>query len=467
MSHHIFPDDFLWGAATSAQQIEGGRHADGRVDSIWDSFAAIPGNIADGSDPSVTCDHYHRWRDDIALMRDLGLTAYRFSIAWPRVVPGGTGPVNAAGLDFYDALVDGLLAAGIEPFPTLYHWDLPQRLQDRGGWANRDTASAFVDYAAAVVRRLGDRVRQWTTHNEPWCVATLGHEEGHHAPGHRDPAEALRVAHHLMLSHGLAVAAIRDAAAAAEVGIVVIHTPAYPATDTAADRDAARWFDGFFNRWYLEPIFRGRYPADAVADRIAAGHLAGPDLPFVQDGDLATIAAPLDFLGVNYYSRNVMRAGEGGRPEAVKMAPEDELTTMGWEVYPDGLYDTLMRIHRDYWPGAIHIAENGAAYDDAPAADGRVHDRRRIAYLRQHLSAVRQAIADGVPVQGYFPWSLMDNWEWAHGYDQRFGLCAVDRQTLQRIPRDSAAWYRDVIAPHAIDDASPTSSEGDSRANQA
>ena len=399
-----FPADFLWGAATSAQQIEGGRREGGRGESIWDRFAATPGKIADGSTPDIACDHYHRWRDDIRLMRRLGLDAYRFSVAWPRIQPTGRGPANAAGLDFYDALVDALLEAGIEPFPTLYHWDLPQDLQDEGGWGERAVVEAFAEYAALVTRRLGDRVRRWVTHNEPWCIAVLGHEEGHHAPGHKDPAEALRVAHHLLLSHGRAAAAIRAETAAAEVGLVHNICPAYPASDRGVDRDAARWFDGFFNRWFLDPVFKGAYPEDAILDRVAAGHLAGPELPFVQEGDLAEIAAPLDFLGLNYYSRVVMEAAADGTRRAVPPGPDAEITDMDWEVYPDGLADCLERVHRDYAPPAVYITENGAAYDDPAGPDGRIADDRRRSYLDLHLRALHRALAAGVPVRGYFLW---------------------------------------------------------------
>ncbi len=464
MTRRLFPDGFTWGAATSAQQIEGGRFEGGRGESIWDRFASIAGKIEDGSNSDIACDHYHRWPEDVAIMRGLGLDAYRFSIAWPRILPGGRGQVNDAGLDFYDSLVDGLLEAGIQPFPTLYHWDLPQALQDEGGWGERDTAKAFAEYAAIVARRLGDRIGHWATHNEPWCAATLGHEEGHHAPGHLDPSEALRVAHHLLLSHGWAAEAIRREAPAAEVGIVHIHCPAYPATDSRHDRDAARWFDGLFNRWYLDPIFRGAYPADAIADRIAAGHLEGPELPFLREGDLDAISAPLDFLGLNYYSRSVMKADEDGKRVAVKVAPDDELTQMGWEVFPQGLHDSLLRVHRDYAPRKIYVTENGAAYDDRVDNEGRIADPKRIAYLREHLLAIQRAISDGVPLAGYFAWSLMDNFEWGFGYKMRFGLHAVDSETLQRIPKDSASWYRDVIANNGVVDESTPTIHGESRA---
>ncbi|HMB71156.1 MAG TPA: family 1 glycosylhydrolase, partial [bacterium] len=293
MTTERFPADFLWGVATSSQQIEGAVEEGGRGESIWDRFAAQPGNIEDGSDPAVACDHYHRWREDVELLRRLGVGAYRFSIAWPRIHPTGRGPVNGAGLDFYDRLTDALLQAGIRPFATLYHWDLPQALQDEGGWGNRDIVDAFVEYSGTVAARLGDRVTDWVTHNEPWCIATLGHEEGAHAPGHRDPAEALRVAHHVLLSHGLAVSEIRRTAPGARVGIVLNLTPATPAAP-GRDEDAARQFDGLFNRWYLDAVFRGRYPEDALQDRVRWGHLEKPELPFVRPGDLQTIAAPLD-----------------------------------------------------------------------------------------------------------------------------------------------------------------------------
>jgi len=464
MSRHSFPAGFLWGAATSAPQIEGGRNEGGRGDSIWDRFAELPGKIADGSNPDVACDHFHRWHEDIDLMKWLGLGAYRFSIAWPRILPTGTGAVNSVGLDFYDALVDRLLEAGILPFPTLYHWDLPQTLQDRGGWAERDTAEVFVEYATVVTRRLGDRIRHWMTHNEPWCIATLGHEEGHHAPGHRDPAEALRVAHHLLLSHGWATEAMRRDVPGIEVGIVLNHCPAFPATDSEADRDAARWFDGFFNRWYLDPIFRGSYPADAIADRVAQGHLKGHDLPFVKDADLASIATPLDFLGFNYYSRAIMQAGPENRPVAVKTVSPEEFTDMGWEVYPLGLYESLLRVHREYGPSRIYITENGVAYDYPVNPDGRIPDPKRITYLHEHLLAARRAIADGVPLEGYFTWSLLDNFEWGFGYAKRFGLFAVDFETQQRIPKDSAYWYRDVVTTNAVNDTSTPTIQGESRA---
>lgn len=454
MADLSFPKGFVWGVATSAPQIEGGVHEDGRGESIWDRFAAEPKRIADGSDPSVACDHYHRWRGDIDLMRWLGVGAYRFSVAWPRILPEGRGAANSAGLDFYDGLVDALLENGIRPFVTLYHWDLPQPLQDAGGWGVRTTAEAFVEYTAAVTKRLGDRVHHWITHNEPWCVAHLGHEDGEHAPGHRDPAESLRAAHHVLLSHGWALDAIRENSPGAEAGIVLNLVPVYPASADERDRDAARWFDGFFNRWYLEPLFCARYPEDAIADRIRGERIDPRGLPFVERGDLESISKPLDFLGLNYYSRVVMRSGDSGIPVAAPMVPREALTDMGWEVFPEGLYEMLVRIDREYKPPKIYITENGAAYTDEAGADGRVADSRRIDYLRGHVAAAHRALAAGVPLGGYFVWSLLDNFEWAHGYTKRFGLCAVDYATQARTPRDSAFWYRDVLKKHAVDNGS-------------
>ncbi|MFN8589010.1 MAG: GH1 family beta-glucosidase [Candidatus Eisenbacteria bacterium] len=451
MSGARFPDGFRFGAATSAQQIEGGAREGGRGESVWDRFAAQPGRVKDGSTPAVACDHFHRWREDVALMRELGLDAYRFSTGWSRVLPTGEGAPNAAGLDYYDQLVDALLAAGITPFVTLNHWDLPQALDDKGGWGARACVDAFVAYAEAVSRRLGDRVKHWITHNEPWCIATLGHEQGAHAPGRKDPAEALRVAHHLLLSHGRAVPVLRAHSPGAEVGFTTMMVKAEAASDTPADRDAERQCDGLFNRWFLDPLYRGAYPADVIADRVRHGALASPELPFVEPGDLATIATPTDFVGVNYYSRAVVRAGADGRPQGVPQAPPEALTEMGWEVYPRGLSDLLVRVTRDYAPARLYVTENGAAFaDPAPGADGAIADPRRVEYLRTHLSAALDAIAGGAPLAGYFCWSLLDNWEWAEGYTKPFGLHAVDFATQRRTPKHSARFYRDVVAARAV-----------------
>jgi beta-glucosidase len=452
MPVHRFPDGFAWGAATSAQQIEGGRNAGGRGDSVWDSYAEQEGRIEDGSNPSRACDHYNRWREDVEHMQWLGLSAYRFSTSWSRVMPRGTGAPNPTGLDFYDGLVDSLLAAGVEPHVTLNHWDMPVELMDDGGWASRGTVDAFIAYAAAVTARLGDRVRHWATHNEPWCVATLGYEEGCHAPGLTDPAAALRAAHHLLLSHGRAVGVIRGNSPAGKVGIVLNLVPPEPASESEADADAARQFDGYFNRWYLEPLFHGEYPDDAIADRVRYGHLLKPELPFVHDGDMATIKAPVDFLGINYYSRAILKAGPDGKAVGADVVPKEELTEMGWEVYPQGLPDLLVRVSREYGPKEIYITENGIALPDEADAEDRVDDLRRVEFLRDHLLAAHRATESGVPLKGYFHWSLMDNFEWGHGYTKRFGLFRVNFETCERVPKTSARWYRNTIAANAVSD---------------
>ncbi len=432
-----FPPDFVWGTATAAYQIEGAVLEDGRGESVWDRFSATPGKVRNGDSGAVACDFYHRYRDDIGLMTELGLDAFRFSVAWPRVLPGGRGRVNEAGLDFYDRLVDELLAHGIEPFLTLYHWDLPQALEDEGGWRVRSTAEAYAEYAAVVAERLGDRVRHWTTHNEPWVVAWAGHAHGRHAPGLTSEAAAVAVAHHLLLSHGWAAAAIRRAAPDAGVGIVLDLWEAYPASESPDDQAAARRVDGEHNRWFLDPIFRGTYPADLV-DR---NELVAPVL---RDGDLATISTPIDYLGVNNYSRAIVAAGPGG-PRTVRN--DGALyTEMDWEVFPEGLRRVLVRVAEEYGPAAIYVTENGASFGDIRTHDGRVHDPERAAYLRDYLAAVAQAVETGAPVKGYFVWSLLDNFEWAHGYSKRFGIVFVDYPTLERVPKDSFYWYRDFIA---------------------
>jgi beta-glucosidase len=452
----LFPRGFLWGVATSAFQIEGGAEVDGRGPSVWDTFAAQPGKIEDASNARVTCDHYHRWIEDLDLLRWLGVGAYRFSIGWSRVLPDGH-HVNEAGLTFYDRLVDGLLERGITPFVTLNHWDLPQALDEAGGWPERTTTTAFVEYADVVSARLGDRVKHWVTHNEPWCIAHLGHEAGEHAPGRRDAAASLRAAHHLLLSHGWAVEPIRRNARGAEVGIVLNLTPAVPATDDLADADAVRAFDGFFNRWYLDPLLRGSYPVDAIADRVRRGHLADGELPFVRHGDLASIATPIDFLGVNYYSRVVMRMDPQNGPVPVTPGAKVPVTDMGWELEPDHLRMLLVRLNEEYGAPKMYITENGAAYADAPDAHGRIADVRRIDFLRTHLHAIHRAIEAGVSVNGYFAWSLLDNFEWGHGFTKRFGLFWVDYETLQRLPKESAFVYRDLVAANALVDSESSS----------
>ena len=450
-----FPPGFTFGVATSSYQIEGAHQADGRGPSIWDTFCRTPGAVAQGDTGDVACDHFHRWSSDIGLMRQLGVSAYRFSVAWPRVFPTGAEPTpHAAGLDFYDRLVDGLLDAGIAPWVTLYHWDLPQGLQDLGGWPDRRLVDHFVRYADAVSRRLGDRVGHWITHNEPWCASILGHADGHHAPGHRDWGEALAAAHHLLLSHGRAVPVIRANAPGAKVGITLNLSPAFPASESEADREAARHFDGTMNRWFLDPCFGRPYPADMVRDYQRMGRLPAGPLPFLREGDIDEIAVDTDFLGVNYYSRAIARsetiAEADNAPRTLEEPGPERQTDMGWEVYPDGLRALLLRVADDYPVDQLVITENGAAWPEGPDADGRVRDTRRQAYLRAHLEACLEAIDGGAPLAGYFAWSLMDNFEWAFGYEKRFGLVHVDFDTLVRTVKDSGRWYADVARSGAL-----------------
>jgi len=450
-----FPAGFVWGVATSSYQIEGAASEDGRGESVWDTFTRVPGKIADGSNGDAACEHYHRYRDDVALMKRLGMKAYRFSIAWPRVLPAGRGAVEPRGLDFYSRLVDALLEAGIEPYATLYHWDLPQPLQNEGGWGVRTTAEAFLEYAEVVTRRLGDRVKRWITHNEPWCVSILGYQRGLHAPGVEDFPTALAASHHLLLSHGWAVPVVRANVPGAQVGIALNLNPGTPASPSEADRDACRRFDGFFNRWYLDPLYGRGYPEDVVADYAADGHLPPSGLPVIQGGDLSAIAVPCDFLGINYYMRTVVRSDRVSEtenaPRTVHLAPRSEWTEMGWEVWPDGLSDILQRVHRDYAPGPLFVTENGASYSTGPDATGSVPDVARIAYLKGHLAAASRALQLGVPLAGYFVWSLLDNFEWERGYTQRFGITWVDYATQARTAKDSALWYAGVIAENGFE----------------
>ncbi len=439
-----FPPRFVFGAATSAYQIEGAVAADGRGPSWWDSFAHTPGRIADGSTGDQACDHYHRWPEDLDWMERLGLRGYRFSIAWPRVLPAGRGRLNPAGLDFYERLVDALLARGIAPCITLYHWDLPQPLADAGGWQTRATAEAFADYAAVAMRRLGDRVARWSTLNEPRCAAWVGHLEGRHAPGLQDLRATLAAAHHLLLAHGQAMQAMRAERPGASLGIVLDVKPYTAAAPGPEHAEAVRRADGVFNRWFLDPLFRGAYPDD-IAGELAAS------MPVVQPGDLAQIAQPLDHLGLNYYTRgHVCHDPTRPHPQAREVpVPGAHYSTMGWEDWPEGLLHMLRRIHREYGPKAMFVAENGAAEPDGLDADGRVQDPARTRYLAGHLQACAQALREGVPLDAYFAWSLMDNFEWGRGLTQRFGLLHVDFQTFQRRAKDSALAYRDFIRAHA------------------
>jgi beta-glucosidase len=430
----VFPPHFQWGAATSAQQIEGAAREDGRGLSIWDGFCAEPGRIKDGSNVDVACDHYHRYPEDVKLMQWLGLGAYRFSFAWPRLQPDGRGAWNEAGFAFYDRLLDKLLDAGITPHATLYHWDLPLALQASfGGWLSRDSVPLFADYAAEVARRFGDRLACIATHNEPWCTATLGYQTGQFAPGHCSRAEASQVSHHLLMSHGAAIQAMR-AETGTKLGIVLNHTPPFPAEPIEADRRAARLADGTSVRWYMDPIFLGGYPADVIE------HL-GADAPVVQTGDLALIRQPLDFLGVNFYTRDYVST----KTPAAQAPGTLGFTDMGWEIYPQALTQHLVRLSREYLPPTMYITENGMANADV-MVDGRVPDVARIEYLRRHLHAVARAMELGADVAGYFYWSLLDNFEWDSGYSKRFGLFHVDYATQERTAKDSAHWYRDFIA---------------------
>ena len=467
-----FPPDFLWGAATAAYQIEGAADADGRTPSIWDTFARVPGAVAGGDTGDVACDHYHRWPEDLDIVRDLGLRAYRFSTSWPRVVPG-PGRIEPRGLDFYSRLVDGLLERGVQPWLTVYHWDLPQWLEDRGGWASRDVVDRMTEYALALHDRLGDRVRHWTTLNEPWCSAFLGYAGGQHAPGRQEPQAAVSAMHHLLLAHGRTTRALRAVDRTATLGLTVNCTVADPAHPWhPADADLAARTELLLQRVLVEPALRGRYP-DGAAEAFAA---AGTTIP-VRDGDLAEIAAPVDFLGVNYYNGGAVCAHPVQGPDALPtqasvtratadpnvglgpswlVARDLPRTAMDWEVQPDGLRRLLGTLHREYTGPAgipLYVTENGAAFDDVVEPDGSVEDHERTAYLVEHLAAVRQAIAAGVDVRGYFVWSLLDNFEWAYGYDKRFGVVHVDFDTLARTPKRSARVVSQVARTGRLDPA--------------
>jgi beta-glucosidase len=442
-----FPADFLWGAATSAYQIEGAAHEDGREDCIWDAFARVPGATFKGDSAEVAADHYHRMPEDVALMAELHLNAYRFSLSWSRILPRGTGTVNARGLDFYDRLVDELLAHGICPVATLYHWDLPLALHEKGGWLTRETACAFADYAEVAVRRLGDRVSWWITLNEPWCAAYLGYGLGIHAPGIHDMQAATVASHHLLLAHGLARQRIRlYAQPQARLGITLNLTPIFAADDADETMHAVEQADALHNRWFLDPLFSGQYPERLFADLAIAP-------PPVEDGDMELIAEPLEFLGVNYYSRTVLRTRRSNGDshphipayETVAPVPGASYTETPWEIYPRGLVDALERVHRDYAPPLILVTENGAAFADQWDGKTPVRDQRRVEYLRDHIEALAQARRQGIPVGGYFIWSLLDNYEWADGYSKRFGIVYVDYATQRRVIKESGRWYAALI----------------------
>ena len=445
MSSNGFPKGFLWGAATAAYQVEGAAREDGRGETIWDRFCRVPGAIHGGDTGDVACDHYHRWRSDVENMRDLGLSAYRFSTAWARVFPQGRGKLNRKGLDFYESLVDGLLVAGIRPAVTLYHWDLPQALQDIGGWTNRDTASWFAEYADCMYTHLGDRVKTWVTLNEPWVSAFAGHAQGVHAPGTRDFSTAVQAAHVLLHAHALAVGAFRELGGRdGRIGITLDLHRVYPWSDGQSDREAAVRCDGHVNRWFLDPVFTGTYPRDML--ELYAKHQAAPR---EHEGDAEALAAhPVDFLGVNYYFPHRVYASDAGgllgyEHGRLERCPRTE---MDWEVNPDSMCELLLRLKADYGDPAMFITENGAAYRDQRVEKGQVQDDDRIEYLDGHLGACRRAIEGGVKLQGYFLWSLLDNFEWGFGYSRRFGITHVDFATQERTWKKSAGWYQRVIA---------------------
>jgi beta-glucosidase len=445
--NNSFPQDFLWGAATAAIQIEGATDEDGRGETNWDRFCK-EGRTFSGDTPVIACDHYHRYRDDIKLMSELGIKAYRFSIAWARILPEGTGSINQRGLDFYRSLVDELLNAGITPFATLFHWDLPQTLEDKGGWLNRQTIDHYVHYTDIVSRALGDRVKDWGTFNEPQAFGFMGYLWGVAPPGHKDStyAESTQVIHHLLVAHGKAIPVLRANSSGAKVGITLNMAPVYPASDSETDRAAASRLDDRENRWFADPLYKGEYPAERIA-------LLGNAAPKIEAGDMQIISTPMDYLGLNYYTRaHIADDPEADNLEKIRYVrvPDAEYTDVDWEVYPDGLRVHLLRLARDYPVKEIYVTENGCASADTIDSDGQVHDPLRVSYLRTHFTAMSEAIAQGVPLKGYFAWSLMDNFEWSLGYSKRFGIIYVDYPSQRRIPKDSFAFYQQVIRNNRV-----------------
>ncbi|WP_139491768.1 GH1 family beta-glucosidase [Brevibacillus dissolubilis] len=451
-----FPKHFTWGSATASYQIEGAARADGKGESIWDRFSRMPGRVANGDTGDVACDHYHRYEEDIQLMKELNLASYRFSVSWPRIFPEGTGAVNQKGLDFYKRVIDTLMTNGITPAITLYHWDLPQAMQDRGGWMNRDMAEYYLEYANRMFTEFGDVVPSWITLNEPWVVSYLGYGSGEHAPGYTDMYAHFQAAHHLLLAHGKAVASFRELNRNPDsrIGITLNMNSTYPAKEGEAYERAARLWDGFLNRWFCDPVFKAAYPQDMID-----AYERYQPVSFIKEGDLQQIAQPIDFLGLNYYSTAHMEPAESGEAGLTGanaflgvrgVSTGRVVTDMGWEIQPEGLYDLLTRIKRDYGDVPLYITENGAAYPDHVDADGQVNDDERVDYLHQHLAACHQAIEDGVDLRGYYVWSLLDNFEWAFGYDKRFGIVHVDYETQKRTPKKSAYWFRDVIRNNGL-----------------
>jgi len=434
-----YPPDFIWGAAASSYQIEGAWNEDGKEESIWDRFSHTSGNIKNDDSGDIACDHYHRYKEDVALMKELGLRAYRFSISWPRVLPKGRGNINKPGLDFYHRLIDELLGAGIEPWLCLYHWDLPQSLQDKGGWANRDIVQHFASYTALIARQFGDRVKKWVVLNEPAVVAVAGHLLGIHAPGIKDVNAFLKVSHHLLLSQGKAIQVLRDINPNFEVGTALNLSPVYPISSNSKDQEAASRLDECWNRWYLDPLFKGEYPPFAEK-------MINPTKE-----DMVVIHQPLDFLGVNYYHRLLVAHDPTEPLIGARLIPRSAFVTeMGWEIYPDGMYEILMRLKREYNDPVLYITENGAAFDDKVKRNGEIQDDDRVAFLRDHMVAAYRALKEGARLRGYLVWSIMDNFEWAEGYVKRFGLVHVDYRTLKRTPKKSAHWYKQLIADNGF-----------------
>ncbi|KGX93968.1 beta-glucosidase [Pontibacillus halophilus JSM 076056 = DSM 19796] len=442
-----FPKGFEWGVATASYQIEGAVHEGGRGESIWDRFSHIEGNIQNGDTGDIACDHYHLYKDDVALMKELGVKTYRFSISWPRIFPNGTGDVNEEGVQFYRNLLEALHEAGIEPAVTLFHWDLPQKLQDKGGWLNRETADAFATYAKTCYERFGDLVPRWITHNEPFVHAFLGHYFGEMAPGMKDLRATLQVSHHLLLSHGMAVKVHRELGLQSEIGITYSTSSVYPANKHVKDKEAAELYDGMLNKWFFDPVLLGSYPED-----IKSRYEEAFPLDFIQDGDLDTISQRIDFCGINYYFRTIIAYDNtvpfwNGREVQKEHA---ERTAMGWEVYPDGLRQRLLECKERYGNLPLYITENGCAADDV-VNEGKVDDSFRISYLDRHFKAMQEAIEqDGVNLKGYYLWSFLDNFEWAYGYDKRFGIVYVDYETLQRVKKDSFYWYQQVVKENGL-----------------
>ncbi|MHB8071386.1 MAG: GH1 family beta-glucosidase [Candidatus Cryosericum sp.] len=442
-----FEKDFLFGVGTSAYQIEGAVAEDGRTPSIWDTFCREPGRVYEGQTGDIACDHYHRYREDIAILKKLGVDSYRFSISWSRVFPA-YGGYNPKGMEFYKNLVRELRQNEIEPMVTLYHWDLPMWAHERGGWLNRESIAWFREYATRVFEELNDSVKLWTTHNEPFCASVLGYYVGIHAPGHKNVSEALVAAHHILLSHGVAVQAFRQCGFSdSKIGITLNLTPSSPASNSREDIEAASRADGLSNRWFLDPVFKSSYPEDM---KEALGRLTG-GFDFIRDGDLQTISTPIDFLGVNYYTRSLVKSAQDGalNEQEVPGDPGNS-TAMGWEICPDALYDLILRLRREYTHVPIYITENGAAFDDVVTAGKRVHDTERINYVKGHLRKIAEANEQGADIRGYYLWSLLDNFEWAYGYSRRFGIVRVDFETQERSLKDSALWYRDVISSRVI-----------------